>query len=122
MGGHGRRDTATLCRLDDPELTYVFDGAKKIVPQAMQVRDRLRAGTRASQYVQGVVVVWGKFPQRVAGDRCVFVHGDHLVDWLRSRPQRIAPERVGQFSAALQAAASSSDGGRPGSTTARVSP
>lgn len=94
-------DQALVRRLEDPELTYRFDAAKKIIPLAMEVRDHLRAATRATQYVQAVVVVWGRFPAGVAGERCKYVHGDRLSEWLREQPQRVAPERVDQFSAAL---------------------
>lgn len=96
-------DRATVRRLEDPGLSYPYDAAKRLIPLAMQVRDRLRTGTRASQYVRAIVVVWAEFPQKVAGNRCTYVHGDHLATWLRQEPQRVAPERVAQFADALRA-------------------
>jgi hypothetical protein len=42
-------------------------------------------------WVQPVVVVWGDFEAGfVDADGVVYVHGDHLVDWLRSIPPRRA--------------------------------
>ncbi len=95
-------DVAVLRRLEDPSLTYHYDASKRIIPLVMQVRELLRSGTRATQYVHAVVVIWGSFPQQVAGGRCTYVQGDRLAHWLREQPQRVAPERVAQFSAALQ--------------------
>lgn len=51
-----------------------------------------------------VMVIWADFPQRVAEDRCTYVHGDHLVSWLRSQPHTLAPSRVQQVAAAVHAA------------------
>ncbi len=95
-------DVAVVRRVEDPSLSFQYDAARGIVPLALQVRDRLKAGTRATQYVHAVVVIWGEFPQQVANGRCTYAHGERLADWLRQQPQRVAPERVAQFSAALQ--------------------
>lgn len=92
---------AIVRRLEDRSLSYHYDAGKGVVPLALDVRDRLRKGTRATQYVHAVVVVWGDFPQQVAEGRCTYVHGDHLVAWLRSQPLRVAPNRVEQFSGVL---------------------
>lgn len=94
-------DQATIRRIEDPDLSYQYDASKRIIPLAFEVRDRLRAGTRATQFVTPVVVVWGRFPQQVAGGTCTFVHGDHLLQWLQGQPQRVAPARAEQFAAAL---------------------
>lgn len=102
-------DRATVRRLEDPSLSYQYDAGRGVVPLALDVRDRLKRGTRATQYVHAVVVVWGKFPQQVAEGRCTYVHGDELVAWLRSQPLRVAPQRVEQFSAVLGALGLPSD-------------
>ncbi len=48
-----------------------------------------------------VVVVWAPFPQRVGSAGGVtYVEGDHLADWLISRPQRLHPNQVAQLAAA----------------------
>jgi hypothetical protein len=54
--------------------------------------------------MQVVVVVWSSFPQRVvAGDRVVFVHGNELVQWLRSQPAVHGRERVDALACSLDA-------------------
>ena len=51
-----------------------------------------------------VIVLWSDFPQRVVvQNQCAFVHGDELVDWLRSRPQAIAPVRIAQVADSVRA-------------------
>jgi hypothetical protein len=95
-------DVATVRRLEDPSLSYRYDASRGVVPLAMQVRDRLKAATRATQYVQAVVVVWGEFPEHVSDSRCSYVHGEHLVTWLQQQPLRVSPQRVEQFSAAIR--------------------
>ena len=61
---------------------------------AVEARQRLNRATGIT-WVQGVIVLWSDFPQRVAElDRVFVVHGDHLAEWLRARPTRLAPEVV----------------------------
>jgi hypothetical protein len=50
------------------------------------------------------MVVWADFPQRAAENRCTYVHGDHLVSWLRSQPPTLAPSRVQQVADAVRVA------------------
>ena len=55
-------------------------------------------------YVQSVVVVWGEFvPRDVEQDAVVYVRGDHLADWLRVRPRRLADGDVQLIEAGLEA-------------------
>jgi hypothetical protein len=55
--------------------------------RALEISDHVRSTAGTRQWVQSVVVVWGDFRQRlVERDRVVYVHGDELVRWLRSRP------------------------------------
>ena len=70
---------------------------------AVEARNRLCAAT-GIRWVQGVIVLWSEFPQKVAElDRVVVVHGDHLAEWLRAQPQKLSPELVQSAGAYLSA-------------------
>lgn len=105
LGGSVRVDgpTVTVRRLDDPELTYQHPGAGHLLNLARQTHDRVLATSRIKTWVTPVMVLWADFPQRVAEDRCAYVHGEELVAWLRSRPQQIASSRVQQVAEAVRA-------------------
>lgn len=50
--------------------------------------------TGVSLWVEPVVVLWGRFPQRVGRSEGVdYVHGDELERWLRSRPGELLPKQ-----------------------------
>ena len=47
-----------------------------------------------------VMVMWAPFPQRVAsGGGITYVAGDHLADWLLSRPRKLSRQQVAQLAA-----------------------
>lgn len=94
----------TVQRIDDPELTYQHTGTGHLVSLARQTHDRVLSQTRIRTWVTPVMVIWAEFPQRVVEGRCVYVHGDELADWLRSRPQTIAPSRLRQTADAVSSA------------------
>jgi hypothetical protein len=49
------------------------------------------------------VVLWSDFPQgRADGNRMTYVHGDHLVDWLREQPARLNAQQIGHLAAFLR--------------------
>ena len=54
--------------------------------QLIELKQGRVPGVRKVRRVQPVVVIWGDFEQRIhrSGD-IVYVHGDELVAWLRSR-------------------------------------
>jgi hypothetical protein len=91
-------------RLDDPDLAYQHAGSAHLLNLARQTHERVFASSRIRTWVTPVMVLWADFPQRVVAERCVYVHGDELVEWLRSRPQTIAPARVSRVAAAVDAA------------------
>ena len=90
-------------RLDDPDLTYQHTGAGHLLNLARQTHERILATTRIKTWVTPVMVIWSDFPQRIAEHRCAYVQGEELVAWILSRPQRIAPARVGQVADAVRA-------------------
>jgi hypothetical protein len=80
-----------LDRRHDPDAHY---SCEEIRPKALGAAARLkgdierRTGHRA--WVQAVVVFWSEFPEGlVEADKCVFIEGSRLCEWLRHRPERL---------------------------------
>ena len=62
-----------------------------------------RQRVRVRPWVIAVVVLWGDFPQcQHDGHNVTFVHGDHLVTWLQSQPERLNPDQIERLRAALE--------------------
>jgi len=80
-------DVATVHRVEDPDLSYRFGGVGHLKGLAFDVHDRLRTESGLNRWVAPVVVIWGAFPQRVAGETCKFVHGEELANWLEQQPK-----------------------------------
>jgi hypothetical protein len=76
----------TVQSRDDDETVWRYRGLRgRLVASAAAVRRDL-----VHAWVVPVVVVWGEFPSGVVEDRGIaYVHGEELVDWLRSRPQEL---------------------------------
>lgn len=81
-----------------------WTGASHVAALARETHDRVLTKTRINQWVHPVVVIWGEFPQGSAGNRCRFVAGEHLVQWLAEQPTQIADHRVPQIVAAVRSA------------------
>lgn len=85
--------------IDDPDDDWALRG---LIPRmrgaAAELKDRLESATGVRTWVQPVVVLWSKFPQRaVETGGVAFVHGSLLIDWLRGRSpsaRRIDADRV----------------------------
>jgi len=95
-------DIATVRRVEDPDLSWRHGGVGYLKGLARDVHDRLRTQSRVSVWVEPVIVVWGDFPQRVAGETCKFVHGEDLAIWLEQQPKRIDASRVDQLAFAIE--------------------
>ena len=87
-------------RLEDPDLHWQFTSPAHVKGLAAEVSEAIRAGTRATVWVAPVIVVWGGFAQGVGGNKCTFVQGDALAQWLQDPPPQIAPGRVEQIAQA----------------------
>lgn len=94
-------DIATVRRVEDPDLSYRFGGVGHLKGLAFDVHDRLRTESGLNRWVAPVIVIWGAFPQRVAGETCKFVHGEELANWLEQQPNQIDASRVGQVALAI---------------------
>jgi len=90
--------------LEDPDDGWVCHGiAARMRGASAELKDEIEAATGVRVWVQPVVVVWQRFPQRVAelSDRSsvYFVHGDALTGWLlgRGSVSSFDTEKVAEF-------------------------
>ncbi|MGY1714072.1 NERD domain-containing protein [Geodermatophilus sp. SYSU D01106] len=94
---------ATITPRDNPDAARTERGQRGRQARAGTAVARALA-SRSSVTVpqpEPVVVVWASFPQRVASAGGVtYVEGDHLADWLLSRPKRLHRDQVAQLAAA----------------------
>jgi hypothetical protein len=67
-----------------------------------------------------VIVMWGDFAQGVWGNKCTFVQGDALAQWLQDQPPQIAPGRVEQIAQAVGGALAGLDVTRQSSGSVRL--
>jgi hypothetical protein len=50
-----------------------------------------------------VIVFWSEFPEQfVEDDRCVYIHGSRLREWLGEHPQRLDREQVADIATAVE--------------------
>ena len=86
----------TVTPRDNPDAAWVPTGlAKRMRGLGVRQKEALESLTGVRTWVQSVVVIWAPFDQHlVESDRVVYVHGEHLVDWLRSRGHRLPSDRV----------------------------
>lgn len=89
-------------RYDDPDLDYHLSGGDHLLALARESHDSVLELTRISQWVTPVMVIWAEFPQRIVDhEKCCYVHGADLADWLRTQPPTIALSRIEQIAAAV---------------------
>lgn len=73
-------------QFDDPDEVYRYTSlAQRVRGQASDVSARIRAETGRREWVTGVVVIWGHFPEGSAThDKVTYISGDRLASWLES--------------------------------------
>jgi Nuclease-related domain len=73
--------------LEDPEDGWVCRGiVARMRGASAELKERIEAATGVRVWVQPIVVLWTRFPQRTAQSSDVFfVHGSSLTEWLRDR-------------------------------------
>jgi hypothetical protein len=70
---------------------------------SVALRNELLEGNGPCPWVQAVVAVWGHFPERAREDTNVaYVAGEHLVEWLKSRPPTLDDTWVSSLSEAIR--------------------
>ena len=73
---------------------------------AATLKERITEVTGISRWVQGVVVVWGDFPEReYSGDKVTYLAGETLTTWLRRQPERLSASDQQLIRAALETGA-----------------
>ncbi len=78
--------------LEDPDDGYESPRlAPRMRAAASALHHDLRTQTRVSVPVRPVVVIWGRFDQRIVEhDGLAYVRGDALSEWLEARPRSIS--------------------------------
>jgi hypothetical protein len=98
----GSRGPALYRSLDEDAKTDLRGIAHPVTARAAALSSYLRETTRFTQYVHAVVVTWSSFPQQqVVHDRCSYLAGPELVEWVRDQPQRFAPAHTVRLAAAI---------------------
>jgi hypothetical protein len=79
--------------LEDPEDGLICEGiVQRMRAASAELKERIEEATGVRLWVQPVVVLWMRFPQRVAqSSDVVFIHGDAVVAWLRQRQPTARP-------------------------------
>jgi len=95
-------DRVTVRRRELETLSYRVDEGSRMRWLANEINRRLRESSRIREWVHPVIVVWGDFPQQVAGQTVTYVHGDHLVAWLQQHPARLNQQQQNRLAAHLQ--------------------
>jgi hypothetical protein len=94
--------------LEDPDEGWVSHGiVRRMCAASAELSERIKAAVGVRVWVQPVVVLWMRFPQRVVEVSGVFfVQGDALAEWLLGRKpssRSFEEERVNQFLAGAAA-------------------
>ena len=102
----------TVSWLEDPGDGWVCRGmVPKMRAACAELKERIECGSGVRIWVQAVVVLWGRFPERVAQlSDVTFVQGDALVEWLGKRdpwPRPFDARKIGDFLWSIPGATSS---------------
>ena len=78
----------TARQVDDPDEIYRYRTlASRVRGQAKALSARRRKETGLGCWITAVVVIWGDFREAlVEHENVVYIDGDRLVSWLKSRP------------------------------------
>lgn len=87
-----RNGVPYLRRRLDPEDDKPWRSIRgNTLASAAYLHNDIERRTGHGQWVQAVVVFWSDFPAGlVEDDRCVFIHGPRLREWLQDRPGRLS--------------------------------
>jgi hypothetical protein len=93
-----------LARRHDPDSNVVFKRIQShTLAAAAGLKEEIQARTGHRTWVQAVVVFWSEFPEGFAeSDRCVFISGPWLCDWLEGRPDRLSRASVEEIAAGVE--------------------
>lgn len=94
---------ATITPIDNPDAAWSATGVARAMRAASAAnKAALEALTGVKAWTQPVVVIWAPFAQQsVRGDGVVYVHGDHLAEWLVAQPSRLDQTKAGRIAEAI---------------------
>jgi hypothetical protein len=97
-------DVIHVQRPDDDEDSYDLPSlARGMRGRALRLQEDIRQQTGV-RFVKAVVVFWNEFEAGIVrGDNVVFIHGDHVVDWLEEQAPEMAPDMVAPIAIAIEA-------------------
>ena len=100
-----------LKRRSDPEADKACSWIRShALAGAASLKEDIQRLSGERLWVQAVVVLWSDFEQGLYVDeRCVFVHGSGLVEWIMGRPEAIDPETAAGLLATVQAIAANGE-------------
>jgi hypothetical protein len=76
---------------------------------AVGLGEAIAAQTGSRPWVQAVVAVWGKFPQKHhEHDKVVYLAGDQLAAWLQQQPRRLTEQQQSNLAEAVRQIADAS--------------
>ena len=92
-----------LSRRHDPDATEKFTRMRSTaLSAAAEIKGDIEHRCGECSWAQAVIVFWSEFPEQLTQyDRCVYIHGSLLRDWLRERPARLEPAQLARLSAAV---------------------
>ncbi len=98
-----RKGVPHLNRRHDPDAIEPFTRMRSTaLGAAAAIKKDIEHRCGACTWVQAVVVFWSEFPEQLTEyDRCVYIHGSRLRDWLRTRPARLEADQLARIAGAL---------------------
>ncbi len=92
-----------LHRRHDPDAIERFTRMRSTaLGAASALKENVEHRCGECSWVQAVIVFWSEFPEELTEyDRCVYIHGSRLRDWLRARPPRLEPAQLARVAAAV---------------------
>ena len=92
-----------LARRHDPDENLNFARIRpRALAAAAALKEDIELQTGRRIWVQAVVVFWSEFPEGfVKDDKCVFIEGSRLHDWLPKQPDRFGQADVEEIAAGI---------------------
>ncbi len=105
---HMRDGEPHLRRRSDPEADKVCSWIRSAaLGGAAELKKEIERRTGRRLWVQAVVVLWSGFEEGTHEDeKCVFLHGSRLLEWLSRRPDVLDTATTAELCAAVEAIAS----------------
>ena len=107
---HMRDGEPHLRRRSDPEADQACRWIRvSALAGAASLSSEIQRRTGCRLWVRAVVVLWSGFDEGlVEEERCTFVHGSRLCDWIAGQPIPAHPAAIDDFAAAVEAMATES--------------